>query len=87
MLLDDAVDVPCAASYDCGSAWCGPCGCYPAAPDHGDGRYQEAFREQLAMPLRHDTLDELRWYFQARRAAPDHDDHLPADLGAFMTRV
>ncbi len=32
--------------------------------------YKEAFREQLAMPLRPVILDELRWYFHARRAAP-----------------
>lgn len=29
--------------------------------------YQEAFREQLAMPLNPGLLEELRWYFHARR--------------------
>ena len=33
------------------------------------GTYRAAFREQLAMPLRPTNLDDLRWYFQARRAA------------------
>ncbi len=32
--------------------------------------YQQAFREQLAMPLSDRTLDEVRWYFQAQRATP-----------------
>jgi len=32
--------------------------------------YQAAFREQLAMPLEPAVLDDLRWYFHARRAAP-----------------
>jgi hypothetical protein len=30
--------------------------------------YQAAFEEQLMMPLRPPTRDELRWYFEARRA-------------------
>jgi hypothetical protein len=32
------------------------------------GVYRAAFREQLAMPLRPINLDDLRWYFHARRA-------------------
>jgi hypothetical protein len=32
--------------------------------------YSEAFREQLATPLRPIVLDELRWYFGARRGTP-----------------
>jgi hypothetical protein len=32
------------------------------------GVYTTAFLEQLAMPLRPETRDELRWYFDARRA-------------------
>ena len=32
--------------------------------------YQAAFREQLARPLEPSVLDDLRWYFHARRAAP-----------------
>ncbi len=32
--------------------------------------YQAAFREQLTSPLRPLVLEELRWYFQARRARP-----------------
>ena len=31
--------------------------------------YQAAFREQLAMPLRPSNVDDLRWYFQARKGA------------------
>lgn len=30
------------------------------------GTYRSAFQEQLAMPLRSDTRDELHWYFDAR---------------------
>jgi hypothetical protein len=30
-------------------------------------RYQAAFREQLATPLRPSNVDDLRWYFRARR--------------------
>jgi hypothetical protein len=30
--------------------------------------YRAAFREQLAMPLRPINVDDLRWYFYARRA-------------------
>src|SRR6202047_3142383 len=33
--------------------------------------YHAAFREQLAMPLRPMNLDDLRWYFHARRM-PTH---------------
>jgi hypothetical protein len=36
--------------------------------------YAAAFREQLAMPLRPSTRDELRWYFEARRAGCDARD-------------
>src|SRR3954447_19977440 len=31
------------------------------------GAYRDAFREQLAMPLRPSNVEELDWYFQARR--------------------
>jgi len=33
------------------------------------GLYSTAFLEQLAMPLRPDTRDELGWYFEARRSS------------------
>ncbi len=36
--------------------------------------YVAAFREQLAMPLRPSTCDELRWYFEARRSGCDARD-------------
>lgn len=32
------------------------------------GVYRSAFREQLARPLRPSTVDDVLWYFQARRA-------------------
>ena len=32
--------------------------------------YQAAFREQLGSPLRPAVLDDLRWYFHARRTPP-----------------
>jgi len=34
-------------------------------------RYQRAVRDELASPLRGDTFDELRWFFQQRRQAGD----------------
>jgi hypothetical protein len=36
--------------------------------------YRSAFAEHLASPLRPIVLDELRWYFRARRGAGDHGD-------------
>jgi hypothetical protein len=36
--------------------------------------YQAAFREQLAMPLRPSNMDDLRWYFDARRQGRPHGD-------------
>jgi hypothetical protein len=42
-------------------------------PRHLEGSvtaYHAAFREHVAMPLRPGTLEELRWYFRARQAAP-----------------
>jgi hypothetical protein len=38
------------------------------------GVYRAAFREQLAMPLRPINLDDLRWYFHARRAPHQGSD-------------
>jgi hypothetical protein len=35
------------------------------------GRYQLALRDELATPLRRDTFDELRWFFEQRRKAAD----------------
>jgi len=35
------------------------------------GRYQAAVRDELATPLRSDTFDELRWFFEQRRRAGD----------------
>jgi hypothetical protein len=32
--------------------------------------YRDAFHEQLAMPLRPSNVEELHWYFQARRRPP-----------------
>ncbi len=34
------------------------------------GTYQAAFREHLASPLRRQVVDELQWYFEARRTPP-----------------
>jgi hypothetical protein len=34
-------------------------------------RYQVAVRDELASPLRSDTFDELRWFFEQRRQAAD----------------
>ena len=36
--------------------------------------YQAAFRDQLAVPLRRQVIDELQWYFAARRAPPPGRD-------------
>src|SRR5207237_485810 len=36
--------------------------------------YRSAFREQLGTPLRPVILDELRWYFQARRVPENGAD-------------
>lgn len=36
--------------------------------------YAAAFHEQLAMPVRTSTRDELRWYFEARRSGVDARD-------------
>ena len=36
--------------------------------------YRAAFHEQLASPLRPVVLEELRWYFQARRRPSSHAD-------------
>lgn len=41
----------------------------PVAP-----RYHAAFREQLATPLRPSNVDDLRWYFRARRDGWREDD-------------
>ena len=38
------------------------------------GMYREAFREHLAMPLRPMNLDDLRWYFHARRTRTPGSD-------------
>ena len=35
------------------------------------GLYKAAFQEQVASPLRPMVLDDLRWYFHARRRPPD----------------
>jgi hypothetical protein len=45
------------------------------------GMYQAAFREQLAMPLRPMNLDDLRWYFHARRSRR-HDSEERFDQAA-----
>ena len=34
-------------------------------------RYQAAVRDELASPLKPDTFDELRWFFEQRRSAAD----------------
>ena len=34
-------------------------------------RYKDAFREQLGTPLRPTQLNELRWFFEARRDGPE----------------
>ena len=49
------------------SAWC----LRLLVPRHLRGaapRYEAAFHEQLAMPLRPATRDELQWYFRTRQA-------------------
>jgi hypothetical protein len=46
--------------------------------------YQAAFREQLAKPLEPAVLDDLRWYFHARRtAAGDCDERFDQAARAF----
>ena len=40
---------------------------FPRHLTSAKGRYQHAFREQVAMPLRQPLIDELRWLFEARR--------------------
>lgn len=46
--------------------------------------YEAAFHEQLAMPLRPTTRDELHWYFEARRAGGHgHDDRFLRAARAF----
>ena len=46
--------------------------------------YQAAFREQLATPLEPAVLDDLRWYFHARRrAARDSDERFDQAARAF----
>jgi len=37
-------------------------------------RYEAAFHEQLASPLRPSLVDDLRWYFRARRRPPTGAD-------------
>ena len=49
--------------------------------------YRAAFREQLATPLRPTNVDDVRWYFQARRhngrdADPERFDHASRAFGA-----
>jgi hypothetical protein len=46
--------------------------------------YREAFREHLAMPLRPTNLDDLRWYFHARRTCtPGSDERFDQAARAF----
>ena len=46
--------------------------------------YQAAFHEQLAMPLHPTMLEELRWYFRARRQRPrDADERFDRAARAF----
>jgi hypothetical protein len=48
------------------------------------GMYHAAFREQLAMPLRPMNLDDLRWYFHARRTRTyDSDERFDQAARAF----
>ena len=47
------------------------------------GIYRAAFREQVAMPLRPMNLDDLRWYFQARRTPPQADERFDQAARAF----
>jgi len=41
---------------------------------HATDRYKDAFREQLGAPLRPTQLDELRWFFEARRSSEARRD-------------
>jgi len=41
---------------------------------HATRRYNDAFREQVGMPLRPTQLDELRWFFEARRSSDARRD-------------
>jgi hypothetical protein len=48
------------------------------------GMYRAAYREQLAMPLRPVNLDDLRWYFHARRTGHhDSDERFDQAARAF----
>lgn len=48
--------------------------------------YREAFREQVGTPLRPTHLQELRWYFQARRVgSPSKDERYERASRAFRT--
>jgi hypothetical protein len=52
--------------------------------------YKAAFREQLASPLRPVVLDELRWFFHARRSSVSRDmrlDHASRAFAAPRFRV
>lgn len=46
--------------------------------------YEAAFREQLASPLRPSVVDDLRWFFQARRRRPaDSEDRFDQAVRAY----
>src|SRR5262245_11259441 len=45
--------------------------------------YQAAFREQLTTPLRPMVVEELRWYFQARRTPSKCDERFEQSARAF----
>jgi hypothetical protein len=51
---------------------------------HASGRYKDAFREQVGTPLRPAQLDELRWFFEARRGSdPRRDERFERARRAF----
>lgn len=56
----------------------------PAHKARAIPRYETAFREQLASPLRPSVVDEFRWYVHARRQRPpDADERFDEAVVAF----
>ena len=45
----------------------------PVHMTHATPLYQSAFHEHLSTPLRHAVMDELKWYFRARRSQSSDD--------------
>jgi hypothetical protein len=54
---------------------------------NASNRYRDAFREQVGAPLRPTQLQELRWFFEARRSGSDkrEDERFDRAMRAFGT--